>query len=352
MLLGDHRDQPRHPDAVGPHRRAAPACRSRRGRRRSNASVYLRPELEDVADLDAAGRDQRTRPVRRRITVADLRGLDGAVGGEVAAGDQADNMLVGRVRPGDPRRAVDDPRIDEIANTVVLQSLRTDIALHQEGVLGEVGVVEQRVLGRVKRGAEALLVDLAVARHPDGQQLPLAAGLADLEQDVLQRVGCGDLPSEVDRVGPVHQCRDRRRVRGVVHLGLRQPVDRQCFRHRGDDRLDIGGVTGLQTANEGVLADLAFGKELLRAAATHRARHRRDDDVADAQPVEDALVGVAVAVVDGLEPVVVDVEGVGVLHDELAPAQDARPRPGLVAVLRLNLEQRQREVLVASCTPP
>ena len=43
---------------------------------------------------------------------------------------------------------------------------------------------------------------------------------------------------------------------------------------------------------------------------------------------------------------VVEVEGVGVLHHELAPAQDASARTSLVAVLGLNLVQRQRQVLV------
>ena len=56
-------------------------------------------------------------------------------------------------------------------------------------------------------------------------------------------------------------------------------------------------------------------------------------------------------VVDGPQSVVVDVEGVGVLHDELTPAKDARPRPRLVAVLRLDLVQQNREVLVAAVLP-
>ena len=136
-----------------------------------------------------------------------------------------------------------------------------------------------------------------------------------------------------------------------MHLGLRQPVERQRVRHRGRDGLDVGGVPGLQAAHEGVLADLAFGEELLRRAAAHRARHGRDDDVANPKRVEDALVGVAMAVVDGTQPVVVDVEGVGVLHDELASAQDARARPRLVAVLRLDLVQQHREVLVGAVLP-
>ena len=73
------------------------------------------------------------------------------------------------VGAGDPAGAIHHPRVDEVANTVVQQCFRTDIALHQEGVLGEVGVVEQRVLGRVERCAQPFVVDLAVAGHADCQ---------------------------------------------------------------------------------------------------------------------------------------------------------------------------------------
>ena len=66
------------------------------------------------------------------------------------------------------------------------------------------------------------------------------------------------------------------------------------------------------------------------------------------EPVEDPDVGVAVRLVAGVEPGVVDVEGVGVLHGELAAAQQAGAGPRLVAVLRLDLVDRERQVLVGA----
>ena len=48
------------------------------------------------------------------------------------------------------------------------------------------------------------------------------------------------------------------------------------------------------------------------------------------------------------QSVIVDIEGIGVLHDEFAAAQNARPRPGLVAVLGLNLEQQHGKVFVGA----
>ena len=56
-------------------------------------------------------------------------------------------------------------------------------------------------------------------------------------------------------------------------------------------------------------------------------------------------------VVGVLEAGVVDVVGVGVLHDELAAAQDAGARTCLVAVFGLDLVERQRKVLVGAVLP-
>jgi hypothetical protein len=81
-------------------------------------------------------------------------------------------------------------------------------------------------------------------------------------------------------------------------------------------------------ADVGVLAVLGGREELLGLAAAHRSGHRLDDDVVEAEPVEDLDVGVAVLLVALVQPGLVDVEGVGVLHDELAAAQDAGARVG------------------------
>src|SRR6202020_2185371 len=74
-------------------------------------------------------------------------------------------------------------------------------------------------------------------------------------------------------------------------------------------------------------------------------------DVIDIEAAEDALVGLTVCVVGALGAGVVDVVGVGVLHDELAAAQDAGARTRLVAVLGLDLVERQRKVLVGAVLP-
>jgi hypothetical protein len=142
---------------------------------------------------------------------------------------------------------------------------------------------------------------------------------------------------------------DRRGV-GGVDLGRRRRRGHDVRGHRRRlghlNGLDVGGVPARVASHERVLAVGVDREELLGGRAAHRAGHRLHDDVVEAEPVEDADVRRAVGVVAGLQPRVVDVEAVGVLHDELAAAQETGARAGLVAVLRLDLVERERQVLV------
>ena len=87
-------------------------------------------------------------------------------------------------------------------------------------------------------------------------------------------------------------------------------------------------------------------QELLAAGAAHEAVVGGDDDVLQPEPLEDALVRVALQLVRGIQPLVGVVERVRVLHRELASAQEAGTGPRLVAVLVLDLVDRERKILV------
>ena len=246
----------------------------------------------------------------------------------------------------------DDPGVDEVADpgrALLAERAGADVALDQRGVLRELRLVERLDLGRLELALEPLLVDLAVAGQADGQRLAGAVGVLEHDQDVLEGVG--------GRPGPVVA-----RERGVEVV---------------DQRLDGRGVGRVLRVRGGRVVVRAPGRAAapgpprrwrrsrsscsgrrcprrprrwpgtppsLRAA--HGAGGRLDDDVVEPEPVEDPDVGVAVRLVARVEPGVVDVEGVGVLHDELAAAQQAGARPRLVAVLRLDLVDRERQVLV------
>ena len=70
-------------------------------------------------------------------------------------------------------------------------------------------------------------------------------------------------------------------------------------------------------------------------------------DRLEAQPREDPLVGLVVELVAVVQPGLVDVERVAVLHDELADADQPAARARLVAELGLEVVDDQRQLAVA-----
>src|SRR5699024_571180 len=119
-------------------------------------------ELEDLADLDTAGQLQRSGAVGGGIADGHLGGFDRAVGHEVAAGDEVEDVAAGLIGSGDPAGAVDDAGVEEIADLrrrfeaedrVVEVVAGPDVALDELGVGGEV------------LGCCGLEIDLAVAEH-------------------------------------------------------------------------------------------------------------------------------------------------------------------------------------------
>ena len=69
-----------------------------------------------MADLDATLEVEGTRSVGGRIALADLSGLDRAVGCEVAAHHQVQDVALVGVRTGHPHGSLDHSRVHEIAH--------------------------------------------------------------------------------------------------------------------------------------------------------------------------------------------------------------------------------------------
>ncbi len=192
----------------------------------------LAAELEDVTHLDAAGGDERPPvAVRARVSLADRGRLDGAVAGEVAAGHQVEDVTARLVRPGDPPGPFDHPWVEQVAHTgrpVCTEGGRADVATDQTRGRREVVVGERLDDRGMHHRLETLLVDVAVTRQPDGEQLLLAVRCDELDHDVLQRVGSRPVPVRATQLGAAvgmgHQRLDGRCVGRVLDVGGRHVV--------------------------------------------------------------------------------------------------------------------------------
>ncbi len=118
-------------------------------------------------------------------------------------------------------------------------------------------------------------------------------------------------------------------------------------REGGGGAFEVGGVAGGGGGDE-IFAGLGVDHELLRLRAAHGAGVGFDGDEVEAAAGEDAAVDGVVFVVGGVEAGRVEVEGVAVLHEELADAEEAGFGTGLVAELGLDLVPDLGELLVGA----
>jgi hypothetical protein len=128
-----------------------------------------------------------------------------------------------------------------------------------------------------------------------------------------------------------------------AHTGRREALRRGEARpvgHGGQRRgrlLEVRGVAAAGARGHEVLARVRRLHELDRLLAAHGARGGLHRQGVEAETAEDLAVGVEVEAEGAVEARLVQVERVGVLHHELAHAQQARLRARLVAELALEL---------------
>ena len=333
----------------------------------------LATQGEDVAHLDTAGCHQFAGAVRCRVAFAHLTRFDDAVGGEVAAEDQVRHVLALFVCAGHPAGTAHHAGVNEEGNAgcgsyrILVLGVRTEqgrvqaqaganVALDQLRVCLQVlfaGCLNLNLATDAQQGADvdlnAAQVHGTVAGNAHGEDLTLTGGGDDGAQEALE--GLRSFQGAVDKLGVqfVHaldESLDGRRV-GGVHDDCRRGFlgDFDFLGNHGGDGLNVCRVAARGT-HEGVLTDRGRVQELFTAGAAHRAGLRGHNDNLQAQALENALVGGTVRHVRLVQALIVNVEGVGVLHNELAAAQQARAGARLIAVLGLNLVQVNRKVLV------
>ena len=293
--------------------------------------------------------------------MANLNGLDHAIGLEITAIDQVVVVNLVLISAGEPSGALDHVRVHQVTHRVLHASgfgLRTkhhraDVAGHQFGVVLQIFFIGLFKLSGGELGFQSLHIHSAVARHTDDDHFAprlvmlLILRVLDGNHHVLEDVGSlpfAAIGTRVVGVGTLDHVVDGLGIRGGF-LGSGRSVGSIDFRQlRSGQSLDVPSLAG-RSQSEGVFTNRHRGKELLGSRAAHRTGHGEHRHVLQVKTLEDALVGTALVVVGLAHAFLVDGEGVGILHDEFAAANQTGARAELVAVLGLDLVQGDGQVL-------
>ena len=137
-----------------------------------------------------------------------------------------------------------------------------------------------------------------------------------------------------------------RDVRGLHLVGRVQPLrEGRGARHAAGD-LEVRRIVAALAGDERVFPGARGGEVIDRVTPSHHARLCLDCLDVEATALEDSVVCPGVRLERCVEPFLVAIERVRVLHHELADAEKASTGPGLVALLRLEVVEDLRQVAV------
>ena len=339
MLLDGRGDQPGDADAVATHRqRHRLALFVQHGR--TERLAVLTPELEHMAYLDRP-RDAQGAAVRRGVVLGDIAQIGAGRQRHIAPPVDAEIMLAFLIgacgKISDHRDAVirhDRQRhVDRPERSRPRPDGSPDIGLIGHG---------QR-LGDLVQTLGLQGIELMVAAHQQCHQaMRIGLGLFSRCHDQgLDRAGDGQFKT-------LHQPGDRGQI-GRVH----QPqflAGRRAFgiRRRCGGQVQTGRVIAPLGKHHLILAGLGEDVEFMRGLPADAAAVRRHPAELKPEAGEDPLVGGHHPVIRSRHPGLVQIEGIGVFHDEFAPAHHAEARAAFVAELGLNLIQVDRQLPVTA----
>ena len=304
-----------------------------------------------MADLDAALDRQHAAPVGRGIAGDHIAQVGHHIRlGQVAPPVHACQVMalgIGAAHPvGHQRHLAVGHHLDR-----PLQADRAQVAGRRAKVRLNLGHG-----GKAKAGVQP--------RHLGGLDLVHVVVAAQQQQPDL---GLGHGTLRVQLVGGQHQRLDGARQRqaqqfghfgagglagrGRVRQGLRGRRARACRRQRLG-LLHVGGVVAAGAVDDGVFAGGGDDLEFLAQIAADGPGIGRHRAVAQAKAVKDGAVGARHGLIAPFGARFVAVEAVGVLHDEFAPAHQAKARAALVAELGLDLVEVLGQLLVAAQVLP
>ena len=289
-------------------------------------------EFEDMTDFDAAPHLEHTAgAARAEIAVDDVAQISVEIRGEVAAGI---GILEVEVRGIGADNNVAQTFDGEIGNDADGEADRPGIADR-----GARHLADQRFIGQGEFvGAEDLgqfdLVELVIAAQQHRHRL----AICDKDQ-ALHRLARRDLEKSRDLLdGALAGGGNLLQWAGITVLRCAKGPRLRLF--------DIGGILAAVAGNDGVFAGVSEDHEFVGIVAADGAGIGFDGPEVEAAAREDAAVGLVHLVVGSDGAGFVDIEGVGILHDEFPAAHQPEARADLVAKLGLDLIQVQRHLPV------
>ena len=319
-------------DAVAPHHhRVRLAIVIEVGRPQS--FTVLGPELEDLADFDALRDDDLAAAVRADIAFLDLADGVHLHITEIAGRIHMDVVFVLFIGSAAGILHFHDRLIaDDVEILHFFKADRTDIASRQTAAL-QIFFRCHIHIDRTINILELYFIDFMIAAHhrkDDG-----IIELVDDRFDGLLHIRIEEVANHLDRVLP-------RGFYDFLFLVIRDIAGNRLRIDRFDIRCEITVFAIYDIGFAGISQHFEF----MRRIATDRAGVCDDRTEFQTAAGENAPVCIIHQFVLLIETFLIHIEGVAVLHDEFAASHQAETRTLLIAVLILDLIDRDRQLLV------
>ena len=293
----------------------------------------LGAQLEDLRDLDAAGSGERLAAVRAGVAGDNGDQIGPLIDGKVALGAGTGKVIIDLVGTAGPLFGLAQALVAEQTNAIG-QVNRSDKALVQTVRLKL--LVGHHAIALAKDVLGLAIVELVIARNNGHDRLALGV-------DECQRLARAVLGEPKELSNSLNGAHAR-----SLNLGERTVTRTLGHDDLGACSLVIGSEAAIVAVDERSLAGVSQSHVLDGGIATDLARIGDDGQSLDVAALADIGVRLLHLVVLLLQALLRGGEAVGVLHDELAAAHQAKAGTELVAELVLNVIQVNGQLLIGA----
>ena len=330
VLLHDGSERARHANAIATHdKRLLLAVLVHKGG--THGLGVLGAQLEDLGDLDTASSRQRLAAVRAGIAGDNGNQVGPLVDGKVALGAGAGKVIVDLVGTAGPLFGLAQTLVADQTNALG-QVNRSDKALMQP--VGLELLVGHHAIALAKDVLGLTVVELVVARTNGHDRLALGVN----QRQRLARAVLGEAEELGDGLDGAHT--------RSLDLGERAVAGTLGHNDLGACGLVIGSKAAIVAVHERGLAGVGQGHVLDGSVAADFAGVGDNGQSLDVTALADVGVSLLHLVVLLLQALLRGREAVGVLHDELAAAHQAKAGTELIAELVLNVVQVDGQLLI------